>query len=84
MFSQYFAHDHKVSRLVLHPDTLTIKTDRDTQIEMLACSLSEMAEKINGIDFICIEPRGGDKQRKVLRANIWDLQTLQDYLSSFG
>jgi hypothetical protein len=77
-------HTHKVPRLILHPDTLSKKMIRKFQIELLSQSLSEISDQIFGVGSICIEPRGGDRQGKVLRAELGDLALLQEQLKSLG
>lgn len=72
---------HKVLRVILHPDTLSNKFTREKQIEILATSLTEIADKLEDIEFICIEPRGGDRQKKVLRAHTEDIRLLEEYLN---
>jgi hypothetical protein len=76
--------NYKVSRLILHPDTLNKRSERNAQIDLLAYSLSELTDKINGIDSICIEPRGGSSQGKVLRLEIEDVNSLGNTISSLG
>jgi hypothetical protein len=76
--------NYKVSRLILHPDTLNRRLNRHAQIELLAYSLSEMTDKINGIGSICIEPRGGICQGKVLRLEIEDVCSLENSVNSLG
>jgi len=70
-----------VTRLVLHPDTLNRNISRHKQIEYLAESLAIISDKLDALD-ICIEPRGGDRQGKVLRAEIEDLEMLGENLNS--
>jgi hypothetical protein len=57
---------------------------RSIQIEFLAESISKIADEINFIDTICIEPKGEDRQRKVPRANFDDIFLLEQYLKSLG
>lgn len=44
----------------------------------------EPRDCLEDIECVCIEPRGGDSQRKVLRANIEDIRLLEEYLSTNG
>lgn len=39
--------NHKVSRFILHPDTINRKTSRHSQIEQLALSLSQIVDQIS-------------------------------------
>jgi hypothetical protein len=75
---------HRILRLILHPDTLSMKVPRSEQIGLLAISLTEIIEKLEGIDGVCIEPRGGERQRKVLRADLEDIRLLQGFLNAKG
>jgi hypothetical protein len=79
-----YLYPKKVSRIILHPDGLSHKISRREQIELLVMSLTEIAEKIKGIDCVCIEPRGGDRHKKVLRLDIKDIQILQQYLELYS
>lgn len=74
---------HRVERIVVHPDTIDRKSPRSQQIGRLAESLKELSTGLNGVE-VCIEPRGGDRQGKVLRAEIEDLQTLANGIGSSG
>ena len=74
----------KIRQLILHPDTVSSKSTRNQQIELLATSLNELADRIKEVDFICIEPRGGESQRKVLQYYIDDIRELAHTLSSFN
>jgi hypothetical protein len=76
--------DNKVRRLILHPDSISSKVPRQTQLEALARSLVEMHDRLSEHIQICIEPRGGDRQRKVLRTEFEDIQILCGHLSSLG
>jgi hypothetical protein len=73
---------HRILRVILHPDTLSKRVSRSEQLSLLAMSLTEVAEKLNGIDGICIEPRGGERQNKVLRADLDDIKILQGFLDA--
>ena len=75
---------HNVERIILHPDTLTSKIGRSQQLELLAKSLSELSDRIGNHVLICIEPRGGDRQGKVLRNHIQDIEILQQMLKTLG
>lgn len=66
----------------MHPDTISGKLSRKQQIEILALSLIEIKDKLQDIEMVCIEPRGGDRQNKVLRAEIGDIITLNNCLKS--
>lgn len=76
--------DNKVRRLILHPDSVSSMKPRQTQLEVLATSLVEMHDGLSKNIQICIEPRGGDRQRKVLRTELKDIQILGNHLSSLG
>ena len=81
----YFKTDkYNVERIILHPDTLTSKIGRTQQLELLAKSLSELSNRIGSRVLICIEPRGGDRQGKVLRNNLQDIEILQQMLKMLG
>lgn len=75
---------HDVKRIILHPDTLVSKIGRLKQLELLAKSLSELGDRIGNRVVICIEPRGGDRQGKVLRNHIQDIEILQQMLGMLG
>lgn len=68
-------------RVILHPDTMWRGAPRQYLIEALAQSIEGVRNAIPGVD-VCIEPRGGDRQRKVLRLDIGDLETLCENLDS--
>lgn len=78
-----YLYPHKVNRLIVHPDTLAKKIPRRKQIQHLAESLVKLSENLDGID-VCIEPRGGDRQGKVLRTELEDLRILEEYITSTG
>ena len=75
---------YNVERIILHPDTLTSKIGRTQQLELLAKSLSELSDRIGSRVLICIEPRGGDRQGKVLRNHLQDIEILQQMLKMLG
>ena len=75
---------YNVERIILHPDTLTSKIGRSQQLELLAKSLSELCDRIGNRVVICIEPRGGDRQGKVLRNHIQDIEIFQQMLRMLG
>jgi hypothetical protein len=75
---------HKILRLILHPDTFSTKLSRRQQLAFLSDSLSNLEENIHSIDFICIEPRGTDRQKKIMRLEIEDIQRLDEYLQANG
>jgi sugar phosphate isomerase/epimerase len=68
-------------RVILHPDTIWKGAPRQVMIEALAQSIEGVRDALPDVD-VCIEPRGGDRQRKVLRLDIGDLETLTDDLRS--
>jgi sugar phosphate isomerase/epimerase len=68
-----------VQAAIIHPDTLHRGRSRASQIEWLAESLMELSSGCN-IPEICIEPRGGDRQRKVVRSHIQDVLLLNEML----
>lgn len=75
---------YDVERIILHPDSLTSKIGRSQQLELLAKSLSELCDHIGNRVVICIEPRGGDRQGKVLRNHIQDIEIFQQMLKIVG
>lgn len=75
---------HKIMRLILHPDALSRKLSRRDQLELLAISLSDISDRIYGINTVCIEPRGGDRQGKVLRTEMEDITLLGHFLKALG
>jgi len=75
---------HRIVRLILHPDSLMQRITRKQAIEFLALSLVEISDGLKDIECICIEPRGGDRQGKVLRTEIEDIRILEQYLISAG
>jgi hypothetical protein len=74
---------HKIKRIIVHPDTLVGKSPRSKKLEYLAQSLLALEEQLDDLQ-VCIEPRGCDRQRKVLRAEIEDIRILQEKLNSIG
>lgn len=70
-----------VRRIVVHPDTIDRKHPRGLQIRNLAESLTGLSQSLGDVE-VCIEPRGGERHGKVLRAEIEDLQILADGLDS--
>lgn len=83
LYSSIIPHlkPHTVSRIVVHPDTFNRKSPRSQQIRSLAESLNELNESLGNVE-VCVEPRGGDRQGKILRAEVDDLQILGDSLGS--
>lgn len=75
---------NKTRRLILHPDSISKREPRGTQLQALAASLVEMHDRLPKKIQICIEPRGGDRQKKVLRTQLEDIQILHEHLSSLG
>jgi hypothetical protein len=71
---------NSVKRVIIHPDTLDRKLSRESQISNLAASLTELSRNLSDVE-VCVEPRGAERQGKVLRAELDDLRTLQDYLN---
>jgi len=65
---------NRVQRIILHPDTFSHKVSRKKQIASLVTSLLEIRDKLkHTFEYVCIEPRGGDRQKKVLRVEIEDI-----------
>jgi endonuclease IV len=69
--------------VVVHPATLSHKYSRENQIDWFAESLSILCDSCV-VPEICVEPRGGDRQRKVVRSEIQDILSLREALSSNG
>ena len=77
-------NSHEIMRVILHPDTISRKLSRRDQLELLTISLSEISDRIYGIDAVCIEPRGGDRQGKVLRTEIEDIRIMEHFFDALG
>ncbi len=85
LYQKVIDHFHdKTRRLILHPDSLNSREPRETQLGTLATSLVEMHHRLPKDIQICIEPRGGDRQKKVLRTELEDIRFLYEHLSSLG
>ena len=73
---------HGVRRIVLHPDALSRKQDRNEQLQILADSLAELKDLLPRSTTLCIEPRGDVRQGKVLRLDLDDLVRFRDSLGN--
>jgi sugar phosphate isomerase/epimerase len=73
----------RVRRLVLHPDSVDRKVAREAQIQLLAASVAEIKDRLPELQ-VCIEPRGGDRQNKVLRLELQDILNLKKHLCAIG
>jgi hypothetical protein len=85
LYQKVIDHFHdRVRRLILHPDSIHSKEPREIQLATLATSLVEIYDRLPKNIQICIEPRGGDRQKKVLRTELEDIRFLYKHLSSLG
>lgn len=73
----------EVRRVILHPDSLASRTQKQAQIQLLAASLADLQDKLSKVQ-VCIEPRGGFRQKKVLQSDMKDILSLGNHLSSLG
>ena len=73
----------RTGAVVVHPATLSGKQSRQNQIKWFAESLSILRDSCL-VPEICVEPRGGDRQRKVIRSEIQDILSLHQAVSSNG
>ncbi|HKG87290.1 MAG TPA: TIM barrel protein [Nitrososphaeraceae archaeon] len=78
-------NENEVKRVIVHPDTIDRKRNRLEQIAALSESLVNLYDDLlhDNVE-ICIEPRGCDRHKKVLRAEIADLEILDEFLHKFG
>jgi hypothetical protein len=73
------AHDQigplRTRAVIVHPSTLSGRFTRFAQIEWFVESLCTLSDSCT-VTEICVEPRGGNRQRKVVRSEIQDIVCL--------
>jgi len=72
----------RVRRIILHPSKLSRKQNRNEKLQVLARSLGELKDLLPKSTDLCIEPRGGSRQGRVLRLDLHDLTHFQDSLGT--
>jgi hypothetical protein len=85
LYSKVIKHLYPITvkRIIAHPSSLDRNGSRRDQIYALSESLVALQDLIDSAE-ICIEPRGCDRHRKVLRVEISDIEMLDEFLHKLG
>jgi hypothetical protein len=72
-----------VRAAIVHPGRIARTYDKDRQFSWFADSLAELRDRCV-VPEICVEPRGGEQQRKLVRSETHDISSLWEAIKDRG